>query len=232
LHGQGLFLQFKIYMATAISQKLKIAENYTLLTLNAPDGFKKGLGTLPKGVSIVNNGAKYNQVHWFVRQKAQLEKEMSKVMKLVREGITVWVYYPKGSSGVQTDLSRDKGWDCLLAESDKLTWISLISFDDTWSVFGFRPKTDADKKKEAKPVEREIFKWVNAATKEIKLPDDLTTALNKNKKEASFFESLSFTNKKEYIEWIVTAKREETRNERIKGTIERLKKGWKNPRNM
>ncbi len=38
--------------------------------------------------------------------------------------------------------------------------------------------------------------------------------------------------KKEYIEWIVTAKREETRIQRIDGTIERLVKGWKNPRNM
>ncbi|MBL7720925.1 MAG: YdeI/OmpD-associated family protein, partial [Chitinophagaceae bacterium] len=54
----------------------------------------------------------------------------------------------------------------------------------------------------------------------------------KNKKEAAYFETLSFTNKKEYIEWIVTAKREETRAERVKGTIERLGKQWKNPRNL
>ncbi|RYF90014.1 MAG: antitermination protein NusB, partial [Chitinophagaceae bacterium] len=50
--------------------------------------------------------------------------------------------------------------------------------------------------------------------------------------QSSFFDSLSFTNKKEYIEWIVTAKREETRTERIAGTIERLAKKWKNPRNL
>ncbi len=108
-----------------------------------------------------------------------------------------------------------------------------MPFDDTWSVFGFRAKTEADRKKEARPrVEREIFKWVNPATKEIKLPDDLGAALKKNKKHSDFFTTLSFTNKKEYIEWVVTAKREETRTERIKGTIDRLGKGWKNPRNM
>jgi len=73
---------------------------------------------------------------------------------------------------------------------------------------------------------------VNPKTKEVKLPDDLSASLKKNKKEAAFFDSLSFTNKKEYIEWIVTAKREETRNERIAGTIERLGKQWKNPRNI
>ena len=219
-------------MANTIAQKLRIDTGYLLLTINAPDNFKKGLGILPAGVKIVTSGKEYNQVHWFVLSKAQLEKEMSKIIKLVKEDVIVWVYYPKGSSKIQTDLTRDKGWDCLLSEKDKLTWISLISFDATWSVFGFRAKSDADKKKETKPKEvREIFKWVNPATKEVKLPDDLAATLKKNKKEAAFFESLSFTNKKEYIEWIVTAKREETRAERLRGTIERLGKEWKNPAN-
>ena len=188
-------------MANSISDKLKIKARSTLLTLNAPADFKKGLKSLPAGVKITDTGKDYNQVHWFVFNKAQMEKEMSKVMKLVKPDVIVWVYYPKGSSKLQTDLTRDKGWDCLLAEGDKLTWISLISFDDTWSVFGFRAKTEADKKKEAKPpAEREIFKWVDPQTKEVKLPDDLSVALKKNKKEATYFDSLSFTNKKEYIE--------------------------------
>ena len=220
-------------MTNTISDKLKIKAGYTLLTLNEPSGFQKGLNGLPKGVKVIESGKDYNQVHWFVLNRAQLEKEMSKVMKLVKPEVTVWVYYPKGTSKVQTDLTRDKGWDCLLAEGDKLTWISLISFDDTWSVFGFRAKTEADKKKETKPKEeREIFKWVNPQTKEITLPDDLAAALKKNKKASEFFNTLSFTNKKEFIEWVVTAKREETRKERVEGTIERLIKSWKNPRNI
>jgi len=220
-------------MATSIADKLKIKPQFSLLTINAPANLKKGLTGLPAGVKISNSTKDYNQVHWFVMSKAQMEKEMSKVMKLLKPEVTVWVYYPKVSSKLQTDLTRDKGWDCLLAEGDKLTWISLISFDDTWSVFGFRTKTEADKKKDAKPKEeREIFKWVNPTTKEVKLPDDLAALLKKNKKEAAYFDSLSFTNKKEYIEWIVTAKREETRTERINGTIERLARNWKNPRNL
>jgi hypothetical protein len=219
-------------MATSISDKLKIKPKSTLLTLNATADFKKGPEGLPQGVKITDSGKDYDQVHWFVFNRAQLEKEMSKVMKLLKEGIIVWVYYPKGTSKIQTDLTRDKGWDCLLSEGDKLTWISLISFDDTWSVFGFRPKTEADKKKEAKPKVRPIFDYVDPKTKSIRLPDDLATELKKNKKESDFFNTLSFTNKKEYIEWIVTAKREETRKERVKGSIERLAKEWKNPRNI
>ncbi len=220
-------------MVSTISQKLKIKAGDTLLTVNEPSEFQKGLKGLPNSVKVVESGKDYNQVHWFVLNRTQMENQVSKVMKLVKPGIIVWVYYPKGTSKLQTDLNRDKGWDCLLAESDKLAWINLISFDDTWSVFGFRAKTEADRKMEAKPKpEREIFKWVNPQTKEVKLPEDLEAALKKNKKASEFFNTLSFTNKKEYIEWIVTAKQETTRTDRINGTIERLGKHWKNPRNI
>jgi hypothetical protein len=157
---------------------------------------------------------------------------MKKVLALLKEGVILWIYYPKGTSKLQTDLTRDKGWEELLSHGDKLTWISLISFDETWSVFGCRLKTEADRKKESKPKEvREIFKYVDPKTKEVRLPDDMAAILKKNKKEAGLFDALSFTNKKEYIEWVVTAKREETRKERLNGTIERLGKGWKNPAN-
>jgi len=219
-------------MATSIADKLRIKEGNILLPLNAPPDFKKELGKLPSRVAIDSKAKNFQQVHWFVSNRAQLEKEMSKLMKLVKEDIIVWVYYPKGTSKVQTDLTRDKGWDCLLAEGDRITWISLISFNDTWSVFGFRAKSEKDRTREAKPKqEREIFNWVNAETREVRLPEDLAAAMKKSKKEAAFFEALSFTNKKEYIEWVVTAKREETRKERINGTIERLGKSWKNPAN-
>lgn len=219
-------------MASTTAEKLRIKSGFTLLTVNAPKEFKKSIGALPSDVKISSNAKKYDQVHWFVMSKAQMEKELNKVLKLVKENDVLWIYYPKGTSKIQTDLTRDKGWESFL-KHDEFTWISLISFDDTWSTFGARLKTDADKKKEAKPAqEREIFKWVDPKTKEVKLPDDLAIALKKNKKQNEFFNSLSFTNKKEYIEWIVTAKREETRKERVEGTVERLGKAWKNPRNI
>ena len=218
-------------MANTIADKLRIKAMEKLLTINAPADFKKGLIGIPAGVKIFTAGKDYDQVHWFVLNKAQLEKEVSKLMKLVKPDLIVWIYYPKGTSNIQTDLTRDKGWDCLMAESDKLKWINLISFDDTWSVFGFRAKTEADRKKEANPVEREIFNWVNPKTKEVRLPNELTAALKKNKKLSDYFHSLAFSHKKEYIEWIVTAKKEETKIKRVEGTMERLEKKWKNPNN-
>lgn len=218
-------------MATSTAQKLKIKEGYNLLTVNAPADFKKNIGELPAGVKIASTTSKYDQVHWFVRNKAQLEKELNTVLKYLKKDVILWIYYPKGSSKLQTDLTRDKGWDKLLAH-EELTWISLVSFDETWSVFGSRLKTETDKKKEEKPKDRPVFDYVDPKTKSVRLPEDLAAAFKKNSAQEVFFNTLSFTNKKEFIEWIVTAKREETRKERVIGTIDKLKNEWKNPRNI
>ncbi len=163
--------------------------------------------------------------------KAQLDKGLPKVMQLVKGEVLCWCYYPKGTSALQTDLTRDKGWDNLLTV-EAFHWVSLISFNDTWSAFAFRLKTEADIKNAARPKERPILDLIDAKQKIVRLPDDLAKQLAGNKKAKSFFETLSFTNKKEYVEWVVTAKRVETRQQRISDTIDRLCKGWNNPRNL
>lgn len=216
-------------MASTTAQKLKIKEGNIIQTINAPADYQKSIGPLPAGVKFINTGKSFSQVHWFVKDKAQMEKELRKVLPLIKDEIICWIFYPKGTSKVQTDLTRDKGWDELLKHD--MQWISLISFDQTWSAFGMRQKNETDKKKDEQPRERPIFDYVDPKTKTVKLPDDFAAALKKNKMQETFFNALSFTNKKEYIEWIVTAKREETRNERVKGSIERLSKEWKNPAN-
>jgi hypothetical protein len=203
----------------------------TLLTINAPGNFQQNLGKLPAQTKITARPGTCHQIHWFVRDRATMEKELPRVMKLLQDEVVCWIYYPKGTSSIQTDLTRDKGWDSLMKHTE-LQWISLISFDDTWSSFGMRLKKEKDDKRAARKAERPIFDYIDATTKTVRLPDDLAGILKKNKEAYSFFDSLSFTNRKEYVEWIVTAKREETREERVKGTVERLVKGWKNPRNM
>lgn len=63
------------------------------------------------------------------------------------------------------------------------------------------------------------------------VPDDLATALKKNKKAAATFEKFPPSHRRDYIEWITEAKREETRQKRLATTIEWLAEGksrnWK-----
>lgn len=59
------------------------------------------------------------------------------------------------------------------------------------------------------------------------IPEFLATALKQNKNAAAFFRQLAPTYQREYIVWLTTAKRDETRDRRLKETIAALAGGWK-----
>ena len=58
-------------------------------------------------------------------------------------------------------------------------------------------------------------------------PDFFTKALKANKDAASFYASLAPTYQREYLVWLTTAKREETRNQRLAQTLKALAAGRK-----
>jgi len=168
-------------------------------------------------------------VHWFVNNKHAVDTGFAKITGLLLPGLPVWVYYPKSSSNMQTDLSRDEGWDILTNNPD-IRWLSMVSLDDTWTAFCFRLKTEKDHREDAKPkAERAIFQYADPVTKLITLPEDLAAALVANPIEQAFFEGLSFSHRREYVEWIISAKQEKTRQNRVEGCLDRLRKGQKNP---
>lgn len=67
--------------------------------------------------------------------------------------------------------------------------------------------------------------------KELVIPPWFLSALSKNKKALATFEGFPPSHKREYLEWITEAKREETRYKRITTTIQWLTEGkarnWK-----
>ena len=67
--------------------------------------------------------------------------------------------------------------------------------------------------------------------RELTVPDYFTAALKKNPKARDAFEAFSYSHKKEYVEWITEAKREETRQKRIETMLTWLAEGksrhWK-----
>ena len=69
------------------------------------------------------------------------------------------------------------------------------------------------------------------AKKAVVVPGYFLAALKKNKKALAVFERFSPSHKREYVEWIVDAKREETRTKRIKAAITLMTQGksrnWK-----
>jgi len=67
--------------------------------------------------------------------------------------------------------------------------------------------------------------------KPLRIPSYFTAALKKNKKAFATFEGFSYSNKKDYVEWITEAKTEETRNNRLTTAVEWMAEGkvrnWK-----
>jgi uncharacterized protein YdeI (YjbR/CyaY-like superfamily) len=61
------------------------------------------------------------------------------------------------------------------------------------------------------------------------MPPDLAAALRKNRRAAAAFAAFSRTNQRDYIEWLVDAKRDETRARRLRQAIEWIAEG--KPRN-
>jgi hypothetical protein len=61
------------------------------------------------------------------------------------------------------------------------------------------------------------------------IPADMENLLLKNPAQKEFFDKLSYTHKREYVEWITSAKKEETRKSRMAKCIELLKSGKKEP---
>lgn len=208
------------------AQKLKIKQGCRLLTIHAPLEFESKLGLLPLGVKISDSLTEFDQVHLFVKNCAELKNDMKKVITLVRNEVICWIYFPKATSKIQTDLTRDKGWEEF--SNLNMKWLSLISFDETWSSFCIRAKTESDKKKITSNANIQISNYVDTKTRMAQLPDDMAMELKKHAKLELFFNSMSFTHKKEYIEWIVTAKKMETRLARLQKFIELLKNYLKN----
>lgn len=64
----------------------------------------------------------------------------------------------------------------------------------------------------------------DAEKREVVVPEDVKLLLDQHPHAKRFFDGLSYTERKEYIRWIDTAQKEETRARRIGITLDKLKK--------
>ena len=67
------------------------------------------------------------------------------------------------------------------------------------------------------------------APREVEVPPELASALASDTVAAGVYESLSFTHRREYAEWIAGAKKQETRTRRVAKALEMLRGGVKHP---
>jgi len=91
-----------------IFQKLLIKDNYKVLFVNEPNGYRQMLGTLPGGVVVLSQPAKgVDLIQVFVTSKKGLEYQLDKLKSILDANGLLWVTYPKESSKMKADINRD-----------------------------------------------------------------------------------------------------------------------------
>ena len=112
-----------------------------------------------------------------------------------------------------------------------LSVVTSISVNETWTALRFKPvnQIKASESCNENIPTNQYGEYIDIANKQITLPPDLAETLGKNQQAMAFYQQLSWSNKKEYMVWILSAKQEKTKQDRLLNLIEKLSTGKKNP---
>ena len=131
-------------MAMTLTAKLQLKPGQRLLLQNVPADARAMLADALGDLTLVDAG-KADAVVLYVNDLAETKKLSPKAFKAVGQGGLVWIAYPKGTSGVKTDVNRDKLWQAL----EPTGWrpVRQVAIDDTWSALRFRPEAEVGSSK-------------------------------------------------------------------------------------
>lgn len=192
----------------ALAKKLVIRPGNRVLLLN-PDALFVQIIAGVKDVSIETGqtSGSFDAVILFVNNIAELEKFVPAVTSVAFGNVILWIAYPKGTSGIKTDISRDHGWETINTQG--FIPVSQVSFNEIWSLLRFKQAS------EVKHITRGV---AMSQHRKLLVPVDFLEALTSNHVLIAF-EKMAFTHRREFITWIEEAKKEETRKKRIARAI-------------
>jgi hypothetical protein len=122
----------------SLTEKLQLKPGQELLVLNAAPAYLERLTTELDGVPIKTQlDAPGEAVLLFVNNLAEASSHAPGAIAAVRSNGLVWIAYPKGGSGIRTDVNRDRLWETLKPTN----WhpVRQIAIDEIWSAMRFRP---------------------------------------------------------------------------------------------
>lgn len=125
-----------------LAKKMKLKPGLKAAIINAPENYLKELKH--DAETSRNLGGKFDWIQIFVKTIAEMDSLAPKAAKALKPESILWISFPKGTSKIQTDLTRDKGWESL--QKLNLKWVNLVSVNDTWSAFALRPYKEGEKK--------------------------------------------------------------------------------------
>jgi hypothetical protein len=217
-------------MSQSLLEKLQLSEEKNLLIQGLPSSIEKQFSKLAfaKNMTPLLKSKKIDFALVFAVNERQLNGIVGEVLPALGDDAKFWVAYPKLASKIATTLNRDCSWECICGEGYEM--VRSIALDHVWTALRFRRENRVASQKRA--AERETVMaaaGVDPETRTVQPPPDFAKELRRSKTASHFFENLSFTDKKEYVVWITSAKKEETRSRRLEAAIDKLIAGKKNP---
>jgi hypothetical protein len=126
------------YSGTPLAKKLGIAAEQLVELHHPPPGFRVLLGELPPGVTLRDAGrraagvaCKPGLVHFFTTERARLAAALPRLARSIFPAATLWISWPKKSSGVATDVTEDRIRELALPLG--LVDVKVCAIDETWS---------------------------------------------------------------------------------------------------
>jgi hypothetical protein len=215
-------------MDNQLLKKLQIKSGFKVKVLNAPENFQVIFGEIPSIVQLsFHDVQEFDSLLIFATNLAALKAALNS--EKIDSNTVCWIIYPKAKTKLACDLNLMQNWEEL--KSFQLTPCASAAINETWTALRIKQENAVIRSGigNAEISKNNYGDYINVVNKIITLPTDFSTALGRHSTAMDFFQQLSYSNRKEYVLWILTAKQEKTRIERIHKSIEKLLAQKKNP---
>jgi hypothetical protein len=217
-------------MENLFLKKLQVKSGDVIKVIDAPEQAAAIFDNIPSDIVLkYDEEAHFNVLIAFTISKDQLDKQIQNILKHIDAKNIIWIFYPKKSSKIKSDLDLMKSWEEL--DTFGLTPCASAAVNETWTALRLKLIT------EVKPSgmrndhikTNEFGEYIDPVNKTVKLPADLKIVLEGSPNALAYFNQLAYSHRKEYVLWILSAKQEKTRVSRIEKTLALLLSNKKNP---
>ena len=209
-------------------EKLQLKDEKNLLIQGIPSTIEKQFIKLnfAKCVTPLLKIKKIDFALVFAVSKKQLCEILNDVFPVLQPEAKFWIAYPKLTSKIASDLNRDCHWEVI--DNFGFEADCEIAIDSTWTAVRFRKLTKAPIKKTNFTTASPLANLDNNG-RSLDVPEELKVLFKKNKPAEVFFDSLPIINRREYVDWVIGAKKSETKIKRLDTVVEKLSTGKKSP---
>lgn len=124
------------YSKTSLIKKLGLRNGDRYFFFNPPDHYLSLLGALPENAkSLSEEDESADFIHAFIKNFDELEAAIVFLKPMMMKDAILWLSWPKKSSSVATDLTRDRIREFVLANG--LVDVKVASVDEVWSGLKF-----------------------------------------------------------------------------------------------